>query len=331
LLGWRQLYQAIPFYDRSARARSIINGTGRMTSPDQAPLSLITPSHRRDFERSALLCESIDKHVSGFAQHYLIVNDEDVTLFKALENAHRSVLPASQFLPKWLHEIPKLRWKRRRYWWSLRAPPVSGWHTQQLIKIQAVAALPADRFCLIDSDNVFFRDFDAATLAAPQPLRVHVNRGGAAEDHPLHMKWVASAHRLLGMAPPQFPADDYIDNIVLWDQAVVRAMIARIEKITGGHWAQALCRARDFAEYMLYGIFIVNAPELRERFYLTTDYLCCAHWTDNALDEAQLIAMLKSSSAKEVALCVQSFGSTPVPAIRRSLEDFRTKFAEAAV
>jgi hypothetical protein len=132
------------------------------------------------------------------------------------------------------------------------------------------------------------------------------------------------------MVPPQFPADDYVDNIVLWDQSVVRAMVARIEQVTGGHWAEALCRERDFAEYMFYGIFIVNEPALRDRFYVTTDNLCCAHWTGNALDEAQLIAMLKSSSAKEVALCVQSFGTTPVSAIRTSLDDFRTKFAEAA-
>ncbi len=44
-------------------------------------VSLITPSYWRDFERCALLCESIDRYVTSFARHYLVVADDDVRLF----------------------------------------------------------------------------------------------------------------------------------------------------------------------------------------------------------------------------------------------------------
>ena len=62
-------------------------------------VSLITPSYWRDFERCALLCESIDRYVTSFARHYLVVADDDVRLFAKFKSERRPVLPVSEFLP----------------------------------------------------------------------------------------------------------------------------------------------------------------------------------------------------------------------------------------
>src|SRR3981189_2605476 len=101
-------------------------------------VALLTPTYGRDLELCTLLCKSVDRHVSSFSKHYLLVPDGDVSLFSHLESERRSVIAPSKFRPKWLRPLPRIvRRKRRQYWWSNRTRPVSGWHVQQILKIAA--------------------------------------------------------------------------------------------------------------------------------------------------------------------------------------------------
>ncbi|QUS38551.1 hypothetical protein RPMA_06670 [Tardiphaga alba] len=301
-----------------------------MTRREHDTVSLITPSYRGDLERSALLFESVDRFVSSFERHYVIVHDEDLALFKPFHGGRRVVMRASELLPTWLHEIPLLRWRRRRYWWSLRAKPVSGWHTQQLVKIKAAAVLPEDRYCLIDSDNVFFRPFDVATIAPPHPPTLRINYGHADDSLPGHQTWVRTARDILGMPAPTFPADDFIDQIIIWDKQIVQAMIARIETVTGREWSEALCRARDFSEYMTYGNFVMGTDALRDAAEITTESLSNTHWTEDVLSPEQIMAMIASASPRQVSLCIQSFNKTPVSQIRDTLHAYLASQSNAA-
>jgi hypothetical protein len=301
-----------------------------MTKINQGTVSLITPSYRGDLERSALLFESVDRHVKSFERHYVIVHDEDLDLFKPFHQGRRVVLPVSEFLPKWLREIPHLRWRKRQYWWSFRSMPVSGWHTQQLVKIQAASTLPEDRFCLIDSDNAFFRDFDASTVANPHILPVHVYRNGAGEHRPRHLRWVQTAHQMLGLEEPSFPANDYIDQIIVWDKSIVNAMIGRIEALSGRNWTETLCRVRNFSEYMIYGTFITREAGMEGRFAVTTDSFCRTYWDDESLSKADILTMMDEAAPQEVAICIQSFSPTLVSTIRESLQEFDARPARGA-
>jgi hypothetical protein len=106
-------------------------------------VGLLTPTYGRDLEICTLLCESVDRHVTSFAKHYLLVPDSDVALFAPLASERRVVIPASTFLPDWLRPLPRVvQRKRRQFWWSLRAKPVSGWHVQQFLKIAATLSCP---------------------------------------------------------------------------------------------------------------------------------------------------------------------------------------------
>src|SRR5689334_10510496 len=132
-----------------------------MPSADTSSLTLITPSYWRDLGLCQLLCETVDRQLHPFAKHYLVVADDDVPLFSGLNSRHREVLASSDLLPSWLKPLPRfLRRGSRRYWWSFRSKPVSGWHVQQLLKFAAAATLPGNRFCVLDSDVAFFRPFD---------------------------------------------------------------------------------------------------------------------------------------------------------------------------
>ncbi|GJE18680.1 DUF6492 family protein [Methylobacterium marchantiae] len=287
-------------------------------------VGLITLSHRGDLERCALLFETIDRHATPRGCHYVIVDDKDVALFARFERPDRRILPLSHFLPWWMRPIPVLRWRGRRYWFTPFGKPISGWHIQQIVKIEATRRLPEARYCLIDSDIYFFRDFDLTALAEPNPTPFHVHPGGVVVNRPRHILWIDTASRLLGTEPPSVPADDYIDQIIIWDQATARAMTDRIESVTRHGWIGALCRDRNFSEYMIYGTFVASTPSAMDRHAVTTRSFCRTHWEDNALREADILAMLHAATPTERAFCIQSFGATPLATIRTSLEAFHS-------
>ncbi|KQP34987.1 DUF6492 family protein [Methylobacterium sp. Leaf100] len=289
-------------------------------------VGLITISHRGDLDRCTVLFDSIDRHMPRRGRHYVIVDDEDLQLFAPCARADRQILPKSQFMPSWLRPIFGLRWRGRRYWWSLHGRPVSGWHVQQFVKIEAARSLPEARFCIIDSDVCFFKDFDLGRIAHPNPTPFHVHAGGVTENRPRHKLWVATAARLLATPVPALPADDYIDQIIVWDQATVRDMTARIETVSRRDWVAAMCRDRDFSEYMIYGAFVAASAIAGSRHAVTHESFTRTHWEADELSLPDILAMLRTSTPRERAFCIQSFGSTPVATIRAALSTF---YAEA--
>jgi len=285
-------------------------------------VALLTPTYRQDLERCTLLCESVDRHVLSFSKHYLLVPDADVDLFVPLARTHRIVLPASWFLPTWLRPLPRLvQRKRRQFWWSLRARPVSGWHVQQLLKIAASIELPSPRFCILDSDVVFFRDIDLSRFDAPNPIPLLTRRNEVTTTTPRHARWVETTHQLLGLPTPALPADDFIGHIILWDQEAVRAMAAQIEARTGMSWIEALCRIREFSEYMLYGTFVRDQPAFKAGHFPVADTPCVSYWDEPTLAEGELKQLLRDAGHNDVAFSIASFSGTSVEAIRAALAE----------
>ena len=224
------------------------------------PVALLTPTYGRDLEICTLLCESVDRHVTSFSKHYLLVPDCDLPVFAALASERRVIIPASTFLPDWLRPLPRIiQRKRRQFWWSLRAKPVSGWHVQQFLKIAATISLPHQRYCILDSDIVFFRDFDLARFEYPNAIPLLTMKNVVTADQPRHSRWLETSHQLLGLPTPPFPAYGLHRTHHLLGSADHRAnWSSRIEAVTGLDWIEALCKTREFSEYMLYGYFVQN-------------------------------------------------------------------------
>jgi hypothetical protein len=288
-------------------------------------VALLTPTYGRDLELCTLLCESVDRHVTSFSKHYLLVPDCDLPLFAHFESERRSVLPASQFLPGWLRPLPRIvQRKRRQYWWSLRAKPVSGWHVQQLIKIAATIALPHQRYCILDSDIVFFRDFDLARYEHPNSIPLLHVPDEVVATQPRHSRWVVTSHQLLGFPIPMLPATDFIGHIIFWDKETVRAMASRIEAITDLEWVEALCKTREFSEYMLYGYYVQNDASFTGRHSLTARTRCISYWDQPQLSKGDLNRLLRGANGDDVAFSVASFSGTPVSAIRAAIEETRS-------
>jgi len=287
-------------------------------------IGLVTPSYWRDFELCVALCESVDRFVTSFSKHYLVVADDEVPLFSRLASDRRQVMPISQLLPSWLKPLPRfVRRKNRRWWWSLRVKPLSGWHTQQLAKIAAARDLPEERYCMIDSDVMFFRPLDLRRVTRPNQLPLFHRPRAILAKTAMHARWIASSHRLLGIGEPSFPGDDYIGHIIMWDQDAVRAMTACIEAVGGGvEWVEALCRARDFSEYMLYGYFVRSVPVLMAQHRLATTEQCVSYWDEKSLSRHEIERMLRAAEDSQVAFSATAFSGTPLETIRSALSRF---------
>jgi hypothetical protein len=286
------------------------------------PVALLTPTYGRDLELCTLLCESVDRHVKSFSKHYLLVPDSDLPLFAHLASERRVIVPASTYLPGWLRPLPRvIQHKRRQFWWSLRAKPVSGWHVQQFLKIAAVISLPYQRYCILDSDVVFFRDFDLARYEYPNPIPLLTVANAVTADQPRHSCWLETSHALLGLPTPPFPAPDFIGHIIFWDQQTTRALASKIEAVTGLDWVEALCRTREFSEYMLYGYFVQNDARFAGRHTLCPRTQCVSYWDQPKLDKGELNQLLCRANKDDVAFSVASFSGTPVQTIRAAIEE----------
>lgn len=287
-------------------------------------VALLTPTYGPDLDLCTLLCESVDRHVGSFSKHYLLVPDSDVPLFAHLASERRVILPASQFLPKWLRPLPAIfQRKRRQYWWSLRTWPVSGWHVQQFLKIAATMSLPHQRYCILNSDVVFFRDFDLARFQHPHPIPLLALPEEITAQQINHANWVGTTHRLLGLPTPPLPATDFIDHIIFWDQQTARAMAGRIEEVTGLEWVEALAKIHGFSEFMLYGYFVQNSEQFADRHVPIPHTPCISYWETPTLGKTELNRLLRSANAQDVAFSVASFSGTPVHCIRSAIDDVR--------
>lgn len=286
-------------------------------------IGLVTPSYWRDFELCAALCESVDRFVTSFSKHYLLVADDEVPLFSRLTSDRRHVVPISQLLPSWLKPLPQfVRRENRRWWWSLRVKPLSGWHIQQIAKIAASRDLPEERYCMIDSDVMFFRPCDLRRFTRPNQLPLFRRPQAIHAEATMHGRWIASSHRLLGLGQPLFPGDDFIGHIIVWDQHAVRAMTACIESVSGVEWIEALCRIRDVSEYMLYGYFVQSVPSLMDRHQLATTEQCVSYWDEKALSRHEIESMLRAADGSQVAFSATAFSNTPLDTIRAALSGF---------
>jgi hypothetical protein len=270
--------------------------------------AIVTPSYGPDFERCRLLCQSMDRLVSGDFRHILVVDERDRERFRALEGPRTEIRTVESILPWWLRRPPYVS----RWWLSFKSPPVRNWLLQQLVKLSVDELSSYDNFCFIDSDVVFIRPFEVKDLSPGGKLRLFRVPGAARQ--PSHFPWHRSAAHLLGLPPTDYFGATYIGNLITWRREHLIALHAHIEAVHGRGWLETICRHWHLSEYILYGIFIEHVLGLDHAGHTPTDVpLCHISWTYSMDSDKDLELFFKDVKSNHVAVMVSSKQGVPVP------------------
>jgi hypothetical protein len=287
--------------------------SGRATNLDAA---VVTASYAPDFERCRLLCDTMDRWVTGVSHHYLLVEAHDVALFKSLEGPRRTVIDEREILPNWLRSFsdPASGFKRR-IWLSTRTKPLRGWHVQQLRRIGIASQVEQPVLVYCDSDVAFLTPFDLSAFSKGDKVRLFRRDGAmAAQTRSEHHAWMRNAGMVLGLdgAPS---THDYISTLISWRRRSVMDMCAHIEKLSGRHWAQAIGTSRRFSECLIYGRYVDEVTAGVHHFHGAEEW-CHVQWFGTAMSDAEISDLLFTLRPEQVAIAIQSFTGTDIRRIR---------------
>jgi hypothetical protein len=290
------------------------------TRPAAAGAAIVTASYAPDFERCRLLCETIDRFVTGMARHYILVEGRDLPLFRRLEGAKRTVVSERDLLPSWLRPYgDPLSLFRRRVWLSLKTQPLRGWHVQQLRRIAIAAHVSDPVLVYCDSDVAFLKPFDCGSFWRDGKVRLFRRDGAITPEAATEQKvWSINAGKALGIAAPSWSPHDYVATLISWRRDTVSAMCSCIEAVHGRHWIEVVASVRKFSECMLYGRFADEVEGGSNHFHAGEEF-CRVHWTGEAMSDDQFRAFVAAMTADQAAIGMQSFIGTDLARIRRLL------------
>jgi len=271
--------------------------------------AIVTPSFRLDFERCALLCESVQRFVAPAVRHYLVIDRRDVEMFRPLSNARTEIVVVEDVIPWWIMRVPGVR----KYWLSLCTVPVRNWILQQLVKLSLPLHVKEDVLLYTDSDTFFRQNFDPLTLERDGRVPLFVEYGQRGKI-PSNDRWHSIAAGVFGLLVKADYDTNYIGNVIPWRRENVLKMHRHIEEKAGMAWQRVLAGKLYFSEYILYGMYCetVLGFEAAEHWPDST-LRTHTHWETTPLDRAQL-ATFKQQALPEHHSVMVSAKSHTVPA-----------------
>ncbi|MEJ3405283.1 DUF6492 family protein [Rathayibacter sp. YIM 133350] len=281
-----------------------------------ATMTVITPSYRPDRGLCADLAASVLAFSDESVNHRIVVPRRDLPAFASLSGTRTSVADAADYLPTTFLRVPG-----NNFWVNARhpLPPIRGWIAQQIVKIQAVADCTADLALLADSDLEFVAPFSTQTFMAGSAVPLYRLAGGVTPDLPRHRVWHSVARRLLGLEPTDSTTlPDYICWPCIWQPALVRSMLARIEEVTAAPWSTAIGRELHFSEMILYGVYVEEIVGRQQAPVFTDDMHCIVQPDEVAFDADSMRRFLGTVGPNDVAVMVSARSGTPLD-VRRSV------------
>jgi len=296
-------------------------------------LAVITPSYRNDWPLFVQMHQSVLLHTRESVTHYVIVPGPDVRLFSQLAGPRCVVIPEESLYPRHYRPVPALNRalkllpgvppSARIAALNLKRPlhPIRGWIMQQAVKLEACRRVGAGVLLLLDSDVVLIRQVTASTVSREGRVRFYRRPGAVDARLPRHIQWHAVSRNLLGLPPARFPAPDYVSSFMVWDQHVLRALLARIEQVTGQPWMDAITRQRTFSEWTLYGVFVDEI--MSDAVGPASDLsLCHSYWDPVPLTAEGAAELAADIGPDDVAVLIQSKSRTPIAVRRAALKYF---------
>ena len=274
-------------------------------------LAFVTPSYGPDFERCALLVESLDIFAPVYA-HYLIVDAPDVPRFRALASRRTHIVDSREVMDARFMRVAL----RGGVWCNWRTLPMRGWISQQIRKLAAPRIASEETLVMIDSDTAFVRPF------LPDHVRQEGKLGLLDVDYCAGMvpKWTAVAERLLGLRTP-VPLRGHVGHLIAWDRGHVLGLQAQIEAVTGLPWQVAIGRKPTFSEYILYGVYIRQVVGYTaSRHAPTARPLIKQPWDYDMVSDEGRAAYFSEIAPENIAVMIHSKDGVAPADVRRYLD-----------
>lgn len=272
-----------------------------MPTSVSSSLALATLSYGPDFSRCQLLVDSVGQLSQTPMRHYVIVDQQDYSMFKSLANANTEILTVESLLPSWIRRFPLIS----RAWLSLKTPPIRNWVLQQLVKLAFARHAPEAVTVFVDSDVVFVRPFELTAFAQPGQTRLfRVPEFYSPDFEPLY----EVAYRLLGLEGYRYGVTrpNYIGNLISWRQANVVALCDRLEQVGGRPWLETLARAKTLSEYILYGVFVDQVLGDAAGHVYDWSPLCHEYWRPCPMGEHQLAEFFAAVQPHHIAVMISA-------------------------
>jgi len=278
--------------------------------------ALVTISYAPDFERCKLLAESVEACMIDDSKHYIIVDKCDVPLFKQLTSSKIKLLIVEEILPAWIFRFPGIR----KYWISLRTLPIRNWVLQQLVKMSVFDAISEDVVVFVDSDNVFIRTFKLKHLLVKNSslalLKVDF-------ENPDIKDWIKASKELLNLNKIDIKPVTYVSNMIAWNRENLLDMRNYIEKTTGKHWIQAVCKYKNISEYMIYGIFVEHVKGLENaNHFIFNDELMKPSWGLSLKTKSDFNDFFENLKPSHIGFMVHSKDNIQIDMYKNKIKSF---------
>ncbi len=276
----------------------------------QLTFCLVTPSYAPDFDRCQLLSRSVEKFISPNITHYIIVDKQDLPLFLKLKNSNTVIIAEEDLLPNWLVKIP--RFTRKNIWFSWKTLPVRGWLLQQLIKLNIAKYVNEDILIFADSDVAFVKSFNLQNLIREDKVRLFREPKAINIEMQAHYQWYRTASKLLGLPPVDFPASNYVGNLITWRRDNVFKLYEHLEGISRREWLATLCNSWYLSEYVLYGVFVEQIMREESGHYFDSQNICHDYWLEQPMSNEQIEKFFKESELHQTAVMISAKANMPV-------------------
>jgi hypothetical protein len=227
------------------------------------PLTFVTPVFEAELALLHLQARSFAAHVPDDVAHEVVV----------LDNTRRGLRSPQTLLDAYGPWASRVRVVRPSDVCEL--PTVSGWRSQQVLKLAVAGLVDTPRYVTLDAKNHLVGTPQESFFEAPDG-RIRV-RGYSYRDHPLR----GSLERVLtylGLDPAEH-VDRFAATVTPFtlDTAVVREMVADVEARSGRSFAREFV-SQELTEFFLYAGWLVRRDGTLDGLYELTDAVNPVVW-----------------------------------------------------
>ncbi|NJK36306.1 MAG: hypothetical protein HC825_03745 [Oscillatoriales cyanobacterium RM1_1_9] len=278
---------------------------------------LITPSYAPDFERCKLLSSSIEKFLPISVRHYIIVDRRDVALFKSLENNRTEILIVEDVIPWWIKRIPLMK----NGWFSLKTPPIRNWLLQQIIKLSVAKFVAEDVLMFVDSDVVFVRPLNPQQrFIQDGKVRFYREPNSIPSAWEGHYSWYQTSSKLLVAPMVDFPAPNYIGDLITWNKDNVLKLHDHLEKVSGRSWVETIASTWNLSEYILYGMFVDYVLKDEANHFIDEKYPGLQYFHTAQMSEQEIKNFLSGIESHHVTVMISAKAKIPIQRYEKLLE-----------